>query len=572
MRRSFGATLVALLVIGLAPAGLARSIQPRLDAGARGRPEVTVTDRDALSRSLRAGRLSPARYALERARSLFDLASVRSRYGDVKRVAPRDATYILRDLALHRSALRGEDRAAADRILARPTDPSEGEVDYGSATTLSECLELFCVHWATSGQHAPPLTDSSGNAVPDWVDSVIAELDYILSSYTEMGYQAVKSDLASPENGGDGKPDIYLADVGADSLYGYCTTDDPNTELYPNSYNGLDFSAYCVIDEDFAANQFPAHTPTENMQVTAAHEYFHAVQFGYDAGDDTWFLESTAAWVEDVLYDDINDNYQYLSQSAITYPDFSIDYTDNGEYSGLRYGQWLFFRYLTERFGDGTNHDIDFVRSLWERSAYRDAHPEDVDDYSVLAIENELASRGHDFTEVFADFSMLNWVIELAYEEGIEYFQFFLDNNTSPRPYSLGDFNIKKTRPKTGNLSYDSVHLSAANSTFKPAKGVTSNAKLLLKVDGPGAAVSPVARYVVFYKSGLPDFGEIPLDAQGVGKKKVPFGKGTVAYVALVLVNGSTRYTDCGSGYVYACGGLPLDDDARFVWSGTLKQ
>ena len=92
MRRSFGAALVALLVISLSPAASARSIQPRLDAGQRGRPEVMVTNDDALSRSLRSGKLSPARYALERARSLFDLASVRDSYGDVKRVKPRDAT------------------------------------------------------------------------------------------------------------------------------------------------------------------------------------------------------------------------------------------------------------------------------------------------------------------------------------------------------------------------------------------------------------------------------------------------------------------------------------------------
>ena len=47
--------------------------------------------------------------------------------------------------------------------------------------------------------------------------------------------------------------------------------------------------------------------------MTAAHEFFHAVQFAYDAADDQWFMESTATWMEDEIYDDVNDNLQYLS-------------------------------------------------------------------------------------------------------------------------------------------------------------------------------------------------------------------------------------------------------------------
>ena len=40
--------------------------------------------------------------------------------------------------------------------------------------------------------------------------------------------------------------------------------------------------------------QFPTNTPLENLQVTAAHEFFHAVQFAYDAYEDGWFIEGTA--------------------------------------------------------------------------------------------------------------------------------------------------------------------------------------------------------------------------------------------------------------------------------------
>jgi hypothetical protein len=42
----------------------------------------------------------------------------------------------------------------------------------------------------------------------------------------ELGYRAPLSDSTSPSNGGEGRLDIYLANLGDEGLYGYCTTDD----------------------------------------------------------------------------------------------------------------------------------------------------------------------------------------------------------------------------------------------------------------------------------------------------------------------------------------------------------
>src|SRR5690606_38134581 len=105
--------------------------------------------------------------------------------------------------------------------------------------------------------------------------------------------------------------------------------------------------AYCVVDNDYSPSEFRSNTPLENLQVTLAHEYFHAVQFAYDFAEDGWFLEATAAWVEDEAFDDVNDNIQYLrAQSPLKQPQISMD-----KFGGLRhYGAWIFFRFLTERY------------------------------------------------------------------------------------------------------------------------------------------------------------------------------------------------------------------------------
>ncbi len=104
-----------------------------------------------------------------------------------------------------------------------------------------------------------------------------------------------------------------------------------------------------MLDNDYA-RQFPTDTPLENLRVTAAHEYFHAVQFAYDAFEDAWFMEATATWAEDELYTDINDNLQYLRT------DRSAGRASRWTSSSRRqhhYGAWIFFRYLTEQFPAG---------------------------------------------------------------------------------------------------------------------------------------------------------------------------------------------------------------------------
>ena len=87
-----------------------------------------------------------------------------------------------------------------------------------------------------------------------------------------------------------------------------------------------------------------SNTPLENLQVTLAHEYFHAMQFAYDYYEDRWLLEATAAWVEDEAYDGVNDNVQYLADSPITDTGRSMDLFGGG----YHYGVWIFFRYLSE--------------------------------------------------------------------------------------------------------------------------------------------------------------------------------------------------------------------------------
>ncbi len=80
-------------------------------------------------------------------------------------------------------------------------------------------------------------------------------------------------------------------------------------------------------------------------------------------------MEGSATWVEDVVYDGINDNYQYLTSSPIRHPRTSLDYG-----GGLfPYGSFIFFSFAAER------HSNTVVRRFWDgavgATTGHDGHP-----------------------------------------------------------------------------------------------------------------------------------------------------------------------------------------------------
>ena len=74
--------------------------------------------------------------------------------------------------------------------------------------------------------------------------------------------------------------------------------------------------------------------------IESAHEFFHAIQFGYDGWEFGWVKEATAVWMEEVHYDDINDCHQFLNEFLLNpHQGFNYD-TAQG------YGSYIFFSYL----------------------------------------------------------------------------------------------------------------------------------------------------------------------------------------------------------------------------------
>ncbi len=577
MKRAAAATAVLCLVLGLsATAGAGsgtkspykRSVAVKNVRVNKGLPKMMRGRPDALSRARALGRLSDAQYSLERARSLYRLNSVRARWGAVSRPHGRDATLILRDLAVRLKHLKGRAYASAKRILARPTDGAGGGFGdkFGSAIVRTHCGTRFCFHWTetTSSTHVVPLDDVNANTFPDYVDMTMSTFDTVYANEVEtLGFRPPKSDETSENNEGNAMTDVYLVNIGKDGLYGYCTTDDPNFDR-GSKYEFYDASAFCAVDNDFTEAHFQALSPEQNMQVTAAHEFFHAVQFAYDILEDGWLLEGTAAWMEDVVYDDVNDNYQYLKTSALRKPGLPIDYHSNNFNSAdfsLKYGAFLWWRFLAEILApEGVVHDPLVIKEVWEQvDGSEAAQFGDLD--SLKGTIAVVKARGANFRAVFNLFGNVNYFPETFYEEGAGY----LEAVDGKRPKTLKTFTLSTSKKTTGSFQTKLLHLSNGYVLLRPGSGA---GEVRVVLDGPPTSKGTNGSLTVINADGTLTFTPMTLNGQGNGSATVPLG-GTQG-VLLTLTNASTRYK-CFRQTVLACQGVPKDDKVPFVFTATLK-
>ena len=427
----------------------------------------------------------------------------------------RDATLVLRDLRAHRDELGTADRAAATQILQRP------------GGDRSQCYSSVCVHWYSTGPN---------KATQAYVDKVAHVAQKVLGTYADAGYRSPESDGSA---GGNGLLDIYLKDLGSQGLYGYCDSDDPPTGTGP-----FDAPAYCAFDNDY--REFPTHTPLENLEVTAAHELFHAVQFAYDYYEDAWFMEATATWAEDELYDDVDDNLQYLAQSPLKQPAKSMDHFEN---SGFRqYGDWIFFRYLTEHDTASAGGLPTLVRAIWERADGATGGP---DDYSIQAVARVLANRGGSLTSSWSQFAAANRRPGTSYDEG--------KANRYPAAPLARRISLTGSHRDSGWLTQRVDHLAAATVRLDRASGLSARS-LKLRLDLPTRSRGSGVVVTVVPTSGRPKSKAVKLSAAGDATTSIGFGRDVKA-VEVTLANAGIHYRGCYQGTAWSCQGRPQDDD-----------
>ncbi len=280
--------------------------------------------------------------------------------------------------------------------------------------------------------------------------------------------------------------------------------------------------------------------------MTAAHELFHAVQFAYDYYEDSWFMEATATWAEDEVYTDVNDNLQYLAQSPLTQPATSMDHFEN--FGVRQYGDWIFFRYLSEHYPDAEGALPTIVREMWERA---DGTTDAPDDYSIQAVAHVLADRGASLTTTWADFAAANRRPGTSYDEG--------KANRYPKAGLAGRVHLDGRHRDSGWQSRTVDHLAANTLRFVRAEHMRAS-KLKLRLDLPSTRRGSGVVATIYRRSGRPHTIDIGLKRNGDKIRRVGFGR-NVKWVEVTLANAGIDYrcwrpTNTG----YSCRGRSQDD------------
>ena len=432
------------------------------------------------------------------------------------------STLAMRDLFVARPRLGMIESLVANALLARPTDGSQDPGGDGyRGPSRKRCGKRICVHYAVRGADAPPSQR--------WVRRTLRVLGNVWDHEVDgLRFRPPPAD----RRGGDSRFDVYLAELGGRGLFGYCT---PERRVRGERFAA---SSYCVLDDDFARRQFGARA-IDSLRVTAAHEFFHAIQFGYDFREDPWLLESTATWIEETFADRVDDNRRYLRFGTVHRPGVPLDDYSNDHYA--HYGNWAWWEYLTDRYGDG------LVRAVWRRA---DTVGDAPDLSSVDALEAVL-DRHQGLSRTLTSYAVANLSPSDTYPEGSRW--------PAARVGRTVDLD-RSRRTATARVRID--HLAAHHLAFTPSRDLRGDHwRLRVTVDAPRKRAA--ARVIVVRADGRRVRHVVRLD-RGGGALAVRFDPRAVTRVVVTLVNTSTRYR-CHQNTMFACGGEPRDDGARFA-------
>lgn len=303
------------------------------------------------------------------------------------------------------------------RLVEDSSTPVAGEVEMllarpvlsGPEYTFDTAGGHFKIHWTNSGGDATTL--EYAQAVGTYADySWQVEID-------QMGYYDPPSDLGL---GGDSKYDIYIEQQ---SSLGYTSPDgipDPTTP-----YN--DTSSYIAIAPGLGVGL---------CQVTVAHEFQHACQFACDQAEPTWFMENCSTWIEDEVYPDVNDYWNYLhgGDNPLRRPWWDIR---EGGGSLYWYAGCIWARYMEYRI------DVDAVLEVWQNCAAVWGNN------MLSAQQNMFSAHGMTWEQGFMEYALWRWFTAANWYAGCGLYDSEAAQWT-PGPYIFSYHNIT-TLPASGD-------------------------------------------------------------------------------------------------------------------------
>lgn len=206
----------------------------------------------------------------------------------------------------------------------------------------------FEIIYHVSGTDSVSIDDENDNGIPDYIDRVAEAAD---SSYR---HEILNIGFTDPIPEGQ-QYKVYVQNDLPQEAYGY-------TELKSGSPGGT--IIYIESDFDgFPENSHPKGNQVGSIYVTIAHEFKHAIQYAQNrwrspSGGFDW-SEMDATLMEEVVYDDVNDYYNYIKVNfKSTNPDSRSVFgnPNNSAPNAYWFASWMI--YYSEAYGNELWRDV----------------------------------------------------------------------------------------------------------------------------------------------------------------------------------------------------------------------
>jgi hypothetical protein len=411
------------------------------------------------------------------------------------RSAPSSMPMVKCATPLLRRAMRCQELLYTENkfILHRPTNPFDDDY-YGRSVEVwsyDSSGGHFRIYYTedTSGRNRNAVEDADG------LKSTIPQYVLLFAQYFEQAWSYVIGTLGyhAPIAVGN-KIEVFILDIN-----GYGATAVDSQGLYievDNDYQGVSDN----LDKE--GKEFGA------MKVTAVHEFFHVVQAWYDDWPDDfsdknlWWEENSAVWIEDELYDEVDDYVHYLGQPYedrnddgrweldephftiygnlisssgraggwFDYPFISLNKTSyDADYSLFEYGGVIWVKFLSEHFGQK------ITKTIFERIHVQPSPDalmvidafDGFNEFKELDGSTDQSTEGTvrgtiSFSDVFIQFKLANLLRSYdaygTYEEGSKY----------PVPFHRNSYSTYPVSKKSASLDYLSCEYYAFK---KPSTG-----------------------------------------------------------------------------------------------------
>lgn len=248
----------------------------------------------------------------------------------------------------------------------------------------------FKIHYNTTGRdivYQSSVDNSPGDGHPDFINRIGQYLEYAYTLMVDsLNYLPPPNDMGA---GGDDRYDVYLK--ARTNIYGLTQPESPSIQ-----YSGHHaYTSYMEMHPNY--DNFP-RSPDASAKVTAAHEFFHAIQLGYNAryveNRNIWFMEISSTWMEEIAWPEVNDYFDYLPEF------FSTPWKSLTLFNGAHeYGSVVWALFLSQRF------NVELMHTIWNEAVNYDA---------LNAIESGLESVNSSLRHAFTEFTLWNYFTGLG--------------------------------------------------------------------------------------------------------------------------------------------------------------